>query len=117
MKRKIFIFAIIALAVLLCACSQRSVENMTTENGDGYEAIVWGNKTYVPYGALSAYGERGKQIGIIDGDKTYRVYECKGYSSEEWIVSALPHDPAMLYREIAVTDIPDGWQSEYQWNQ
>ena len=90
---------------------------MATEDGDDYAAIVWGDRTYVPYGALSAYGDRGKQIGIVDGDKDYKVYECKGYSSDEWIVTALPHDAAMLYREIAVTDIPDGWQSEYEWNQ
>lgn len=117
MKRTAFIFMIAALVIFLCACSQGSIENMTTQVGDGYEAIVWGDKTYVPYGALSAYGECGKQIGIVDGDKDYKVYECKGYSADEWLAAALPHDPAMLYREIDVTDIPDGWQSEYQWNQ
>ena len=108
---------IVVFVISLCACSQGSIEDMTTEIGNGYVAIVWGDKTYVPYGALSSYGDRGKQIGIVDGNKDHKVYECKGYSSDEWIVTALPHDAAMLLREIDVTDIPDGWQSEYEWNQ
>ena len=61
-------------------------------------------------------GERGKQIGIVDGDKDNRVYELKGYSVDEWIVNSFPYDAAMLLREVNVTDIPDGWQSEYEWN-
>ncbi|MCM1025963.1 MAG: hypothetical protein NC432_05980 [Roseburia sp.] len=89
---------------------------MTTEVGDDYAAIAWEDKIYVPYGALAAYGDRGNQIGIVDGDKNHRVYECKGYSADEWIAAAFSHDAAMLYREIDVTDIPAGWQSEYGWN-
>ena len=90
--------------------------NWESGEGDGYATIIWGDKTYVPYGALDDYGERGKQIGIVDGDKDNRVYELKGYSVDEWIVNSFPYDAAMLYREIDVTDIPDGWQSEYEWN-
>jgi hypothetical protein len=26
---------------------------------------------------------KGKQIGIIDGDKKHKVFELKGYSSDE----------------------------------
>lgn len=85
--------------------------------GDGYATIVWGDRTYVPYGPSVGYGERGKQIGILDGDQDNRVYELKGYPAEEWIVNAFPYDAAMLYKEIDVTDIPDGWESEYEWNQ
>ena len=117
MKKTFSLLVIVALIISLCACSQQDLEDMTSGTGDGYATIVWGDKTYVPYGALAAYGKSGKQIGIVDGDKDNRVYECKGYSTEEWIVNALPHDAAMLYREVDVTDIPDGWQSEYEWNQ
>jgi hypothetical protein len=117
MKKIFSLLVIVGLIISLYACSQQNLEHMTSGTGDGYAAIVWGDKTYVPYGALSSYGESGKQIGIVDGDKNNRVYECKGYSVEQWIVSALPHDAAMLYREIGVTDIPEGWQSEYKWNQ
>ena len=52
-----------------------------------------------------------------EGDPDNRVYELKGYSADEWIINAVPHDAAMLLRETGVTDIPDGWQSEYDWNQ
>ena len=117
MNRFVSLFAIGILVVsMMCACSQQDLENMASVEGDGYAAIVWGGKTYVPYGALAGYGERGKQIGIVDGDKDNRVYELKGYSVDEWIVNAFPYDAAMLYKEIDVTDIPDGWQSEYEWN-
>ena len=47
---------------------------------------------------------------------TDAVYECKGYSTDEWIGTAFPYDAAMLWREINVTDIPEGWESEYEWN-
>ena len=117
--KKFISFALIALLIVtLCACSQnqQDLEDMSTGTGDGYVTIIWDDKTYVPYGPLSTYGDRGKQIGIVDGDKDYKAYECKGYSTDEWIVTAIPYDAAMLYREINVTDIPEGWQSEYEWN-
>jgi hypothetical protein len=116
MKKIFSLLGMAALLFSLCACSQQNLEDMTSGTADGYATIVWGDKTYVPYGALSAYGERGKQIGIVDGDKDQKVYECKGYPVEEWIVTALPHDAAMLLRETGVTDIPEGWASEYEWN-
>ena len=115
--KKFISFAMFALLIVsLCACSQQDLADMTTGEGDGYVTTVWGDKTYVPYGPLSAYGTRGKQIGIVDGDKDYKAYECKGYSTDEWIVTAFPYDASMLMREINVTDIPEGWQSEYEWN-
>lgn len=117
MKKTFCLLLAFALIISLCACSQQNLEDMTSGTGDGYATIVWGDKTYVPYGALADYGERGKQIGIVDGNKDDRVYELKGYSADEWIVNAFTHDAAMLFREINVTDIPDGWQSEYEWNQ
>ena len=117
--KKIFAFLmLITLAASLCACSvQKSdLAEMTTGSGDGFATVIWGDKTYVPYGALSAYGKRGKQIGIVDGDEDHRVYACKGQHTGEWIVTALPYDADMLMREINVTAIPEGWQSEYDWN-
>ena len=116
MKKLVFFVMIAVLIVSLCACSQQDLADMTSGTGDGVATIVWGDKTYVPYGPLSAYGDRGNQIGIVDGDKDYKAYECKGYSTNEWIVTAFPYDAAMLMREINVTDIPGGWESEYEWN-
>lgn len=58
----------------------------------------------------------GAQIGIVDGDKEDKVYQYKEYSAEQWIINAYTMDGAMLYREINVTEIPDGLESEYDWN-
>ena len=118
MKKLLAFIMLITLAASLCACAlqKSNLADMTTGAGDGYVTVIWGDKIYVPYRALSAYGKRGKQIGIVDGDKDHKVYECKGQHTEEWIVTALPQDAAMLMREINVTAIPEGWQSEYEWN-
>lgn len=116
MKKTLIFAFILTMIFSLCACSGQDLANMSYGEGDGYATIIWDDRIYVPYGALSEYGERGKQIGIVDGNKDDRVYELKGYPTEKWIVSAFSHDPAMLLREVNVTDIPDGWQSEYEWN-
>ena len=123
MKRIIFpLLMIVALTVSLCACSKQGtaeeLEDMTTVSGDGYVAIAWDKNLYVPYCAVSK-SDLGKQIGIVDGDKDDRVYEYKGYSTNEWLINMYESglmDSAMLYREINVTDIPEGWVSEYEWN-
>lgn len=114
---------IIILITFLCACTQQvSEENfidMTSGTGDGYATIEWGKNTYVPYCTISK-NDCGNQIGIVDGDKDDRVYEYNGYSTNEWIISMYVSglmDSAMLYKEINVTDIPAGLQSEYEWNQ
>ncbi len=88
---------------------------MTAEIHDDYAAIVWEDKTYVPYCAISKT-DCGEEIGIVDGDKDDKVYEYHGYSTDEWIINYYVMDSAMLYREMNVTNILDGLQSEYEWN-
>lgn len=115
MKRTLFMLLIAIIMLSLCACAKQELADMTTEVHDDYAAIVWEDKTYVPYCAISK-AECGEQIGIVDGEKDNRVYEYKDYSVDEWIINSLVMDGAMLYREINVTNIPDGLQSEYEWN-
>lgn len=115
MKKALSMFLMIVMIFSFCACSKQEPTNMTTEVNDAYAAIVWENKTYVPYCAISE-SDCGEQIGIVDGDKDDRVYEYNGYSTDEWIINSYVHDGAMLLREINVTDIPDGLESEYEWN-
>ena len=112
MKRLLSMFL---FTIILCACSKQELADMTTESHEDYTAIVWENKTYVPYCAISKT-DCAEQIGIIDGDKDDRVYAYKGYSTDEWIINYYVMDSAMLCREINVTNIPDGFQSEYEWN-
>lgn len=115
MKKTLSIFLIAVTIFSMCSCSKQNLADMTTSVTDDYAAIVWGEKTYVPYCAVSKT-DCGEQIGIVDGDGDDRVYEYKGYSADEWIVNYYVMDSAMLYREINVTNIPEGLQSEYEWN-
>ena len=115
MRKMIVLLLMVTMLFILCACSDQKLANMTTSEGQGYAAIVWGDKTYVPYCAISKK-DCGDQIGIVDGDKEDRVYQYKNYSAEQWIINAYTMDGAMLYREINVSEIPDGLESEYDWN-
>ncbi|MBD5522072.1 MAG: hypothetical protein HDR03_12790 [Lachnospiraceae bacterium] len=120
MKKKLYCIICLygLISIMLCACGKQELANMTTEVTDYYASIIWKDKTYVPYCAISEKN-RGKQIGIVDDDEDNRIYEYKGYSSDEWIVNSYISglmDGSMLYKEINVSDIPDGLESEYEWN-
>ena len=115
MKRTVFMLLIAITVFSLSACSKQELVDMTTEPYDNYAAIVWEDRTYVPYCAISK-ADCGRQIGRVAGDKDDRVYEYKGYSPDEWIINSYAMDSAMLCRERNVTNIPDGLQSEYEWN-
>lgn len=116
MKRILSIFFIFVMIASLCACSKQELVNMTTEVYDDYAAIVWEDKTYIPYCVISKT-ECGEQIGILDDSKDDKIYEYKDYSVDEWIIDFYAVDGiAMLYREVNVTNIPDGLESEYEWN-
>lgn len=78
--------------------------------------IAWEGRQYVPYCVVSKR-DCGKQVGIVYGDQEDKVYEYPGCAPEEWIVNFRRRDEgAMLYREINVTEIPEGLESEYEWN-
>lgn len=120
MKMKLYnvIYLCIIISATFCACgTKQDLADMNTKEGDGYVAISWNDKTYVPYCAFSK-NKCGRQIGIVDGDEDDKVFEYNGYSSDEWIINYYANnmDTVMLLREINVTDIPDGMQSEYEWN-
>jgi hypothetical protein len=123
-KKIVSIFLAVIIMLSLCACSKQEtadtekLENMTTEDNGSYVSIIWDGRTYVPYSAISK-GDCGEQIGIINGDENDKVYAYENCSTEMWIaemyVSGLMDAP-MLFREINVTEIPEGLQSEYEWN-
>lgn len=75
--------------------------------------VIWENRTYVPFCVVSK-GDRGEQIGYVDGDEDDRISTYQDYSSEEWLVSWMPMDGgALLLKEESVTDIPEGLEAEY----
>jgi hypothetical protein len=131
MRRLLSIVLAALLLVSFRACSAQGttgtqevadvqeLANITMVDQGDYAAIVWDGRTYVPYTAI-AKKDCGKQIGILDDDKNDKVYAYKDYSTEMWIAEMYisgEMDGPMLYREINVTDIPEGLQSEYEWNQ
>ena len=96
----------------------KKLENMTTQNTDNYVSIIWEDRTYIPFCAIDN-GEKGIQIGIVNGDKNDRVYEYRAHSTDEWIISFYKSgemDNSMLMKEINVTEIPDNLQSDYKWD-
>ncbi len=97
--------------------NQEPVIFQQKENED-YVSIIWNDREYVPYCAISP-AERGEYLGYMEDDPDVEIYELDGYSSEEWIIDYLnlkSCGEAMLYKEVNVRDIPDGFSSEYEWN-
>lgn len=120
MKRITVIGILVCLIITLSSCrkSDKDLVNMSTLDRCEYQSIVWNDKTYVPYCAISN-SERGDQIGIVNGDKNNQIYQYSGHQVEEWIISFYHSgemDGSMLMRELSVTKIPEGIQSEYEWN-
>ena len=101
------------LSLAACFGQRRPLADMKSIIIDGKQAVVWEDRTYVPFCVVSK-NDRGRQIGFVDGDTNDRISEYKGYSSDEWLVSWLPTDGgAMLLKEQSVADIPEGLEAEY----
>ncbi|NRT72326.1 hypothetical protein [Clostridium beijerinckii] len=120
MKKLIYLISLSLITIALSSCSQsnKKLENMTTQKNNDYLAIVWENRTYVPFCPVDN-SEKGTQIGIVNGDKKDQVYEYKNYSTDNWIISFYKSgemDNSMLMKEINVTEIPDNLKSDYEWN-
>lgn len=116
MRKIIYLGILGSIIVSSCACSKQGLADMELLDGDEYASILWEERTYIPYCAISK-SACGVQIGIVEHNTDDRVYEFQGYSANEWIISALRWDGgAMLWREINVVDIPAGLESEYDWN-
>ena len=120
MKKFIYFISICLLMIMLSACGQKNnkLENMTRQSNDDYVSIIWEDRVYVPFGGISN-SEQGAQICIVNGDKNDQVYEYKGHSTDDWIISFYKSgemDSSMLMKEINTTEIPEDLQSDYEWN-
>lgn len=113
MKRNIsLLLAIVTLSIMLSSCghpaSLESMEYVRHEDGNYGDQIKWGDSVYTIWSAMNT-DLIDKQIGIIDGDKKEKVYNVRGYSSEEWLIHH--YDVIMstydLYKADSVTDIPE----------
>ena len=110
----LFLFFCLFLTTLsACSGQQRDLIDMKSVSIDGKMAVIWEDRTYVPFCVISK-NDRGEQIGYVDGDTDDRISEYNGYSSEEWLVSWLSTDGgALLLKEQSVVDIPEGLEAEY----
>ena len=89
-KIRAWVFAVL-MAVVLCACGEeqeQELADISTVEGDGYVAIIWEERTYVPFCVVSK-NDCGALIGYRDGDTSDRVCEYKDYPSNEWIANYL----------------------------
>ena len=132
MKKGIRILsALLFIMVILAGCSSKPQLPKTPivyqhNVGNEYVYLTAGDKIYVPYCAYKP-SMLGECIGYCDVEATEYsgatreyIYELKGYSSDEWIVSVLfagNFREGMIYRELNATEIPEGLSSEYEWNQ
>lgn len=116
MKRT-FCFALVCVGLLLCACGRSDVPAVAeTVERDGYVAIVWEDRTYVPFCVVSK-SDCGKVIGCVNGDTEDIISEYKHFPPGEWIANYLTVDGgAILYKEEQAAAIPDGLEPEYEWN-
>lgn len=98
---------IILLMALFTSCTNKEYENFQELNSGS--KLQRGSVIYTFYSALPKDSLRGKQIGIVDGDKKHKVFEVKGFSSDEWIIEY--YDVIMsvynLYKADTVTEIPE----------
>jgi hypothetical protein len=103
--------------IVLCACGKSTnLIDMSTSEGDEYMAIIWEDRTYAPFCTISK-SDCGTQIGYLNGETDDRICEYKDYPTDEWIANHLMADGgAILFKEVNVTHIPDGLESEYEWD-
>lgn len=132
MKKGIRILsALLFIMVILAGCSSKPQLPETPivyqhNVGNEYAYLTVGDKIFVPYCAYKP-SMLGECIGYCDVEATEYssatreyIYELKGYSSDELIVSVLfagNFREGMILRELNATEIPEGLSSEYEWNQ
>lgn len=83
-------FVIVGMILVLCitACGRKETADLnqySSSDVGGFRAIVLGNKVFVPYTAVDNT-DRGKQLGIVDGDPNDQIFEYKEHSTDEWII-------------------------------
>ena len=107
MKKLSLLLSIIALMTFFASCTAKDYESFQELNNGS--SLQRGSTIYSFYSALPKDSLRGKQIGIIDGDKKHKVFEVKGFSSDEWIIEY--YDVIMsvysVYKADTVNEIPE----------
>lgn len=110
--KRVWIFLCLAALLLLSSCGN-TLSDMTGGSDDEGSFIQWEDRTYRPFCVVSK-NDCGKRIGKVNGDKDDIVAVYLDLPPEEWIANYLTMDGgAMLWKEVNVTEIPEGLEAEY----
>jgi len=103
----LLVFVLLMTFLSSCADQERGYEIFRKLGGGS--KLQRDSTVYSFYGPLHDYSLIGRQIGVVDGDKKHKVFEVKGYSTDEWIIEY--YDVIMsvynLYKSDTVTEIPN----------
>ncbi len=108
MKRWFTVICMI-FVLTITACGRNETADLnqySSSDVEGFRTIVLGDKVFVPYTAVDNT-DRGKQIGIVDGDPKDQIFEYKEHSTDEWIIEYYKSgemDGSMLCREQRVDE-------------
>ena len=114
-KNYIALLAVIIIVVGLFGCGSNDtlsvIEYAATENNDlGCIELTLNGVTFRPYGVVPDSSLRGEQIGVRDDEPESRIFEAKGYSTDEWIIDYLDVPMGggdMLFKAVGITEIPE----------
>ena len=108
MKKKLSIWLTVLISALfLISCTAKTYEDYQGfQNGS---ILKRGSITYAFHGPLPDDSLRGKQIGIVDGDKKDKIFELKGLSTDEWIIEYYDVEMSVytVFKADSVIEIPD----------
>lgn len=106
-RKKLSLLLVIISLMIFSSCTTKEYENFQELNSGS--KLQRGNIIYSFYSPLPKDSLRGKQIGIVNGDKKHKVFEVKGFSPDEWIIEYYNVIMSVynLYKADTVTEIPD----------
>jgi len=80
------------------------------------DRMMWNGVAYAQYATIHVWAgeklidvEPGKQIGIVEGDISTRLFEIKGYPTDEWLIvydMDIMNSVYIIYKAENVVDIP-----------
>lgn len=119
MKKILMFTLILALSLSLISC--QSVDDFFTDKSklqelsfldEDYQYLIWGDKTYEPYGTPD-FSLIGDWFGTIEDQKYMRVYLCDGQNPEEWLIILYSDlmGSYMLFKEAFVVEIPEEFEA------
>ncbi|MCL2079738.1 MAG: hypothetical protein FWH17_07860 [Oscillospiraceae bacterium] len=70
--------------------------------------LIYNGVVFRPYGVFVNNTFKGEQIGVREDAPQSKIYEVKGYDSDEWIVEYLEviMGTNMILKAVGVTEIP-----------